>query len=124
VQQEHTVPALPIAALGLAAMPAVLATPVLVAVVEYACILHIAALAPEAGLSVGTAVTIEHTAPTPVGLTVTVATELVDVRGRLLTFAFTAHDGIDAIGSGRHTRAIISRARLEDRLAEKRLRTG
>lgn len=124
VRREHTVPALPLAAPALAAMPEVLATPVLVAIVELACIEHIAALDPAAGLSVGASVTIEHTAPTSVGLTVTVATELIDVRGRLLTFAFSAHDGLDAIGSGRHTRALVTRARLDERLAEKRSRMG
>ena len=122
VRREHTVPALPIASSGLAAMPDVLATPMLVAMAECACAAHLASLAGADVLSLGTEVQIAHTAATPVGLTVTLTTEIVAVDGRLVSFAFTAHDGIEAAGGGRHTRAIVARERFAQRLAEKRAR--
>ncbi len=122
VTEAHTVPALPIAGAGLEAMPAVLATPMLVAMAECACAAHLAALAGPEPLSLGTEVSISHTAATPVGLTVTITTELIAVEGRLLTFAFAAHDGVEAAGHGRHTRAIVAPDRFAQRLAEKRSR--
>ena len=124
VGPEHTVPRLPIDSPGLARMPEVLATPMLVAMAECACAAHLAALAGPEVLSLGTEVTIAHTAATPVGLTVTITTELAATDGRRVTFAFTAHDGLDEAGSGRHTRAIVAPERVAQRLAEKRARSG
>lgn len=124
VRPAHTVPALPVESAGLAAMPQVLATPMLVAMAECACAEHLAVLAGADVLSLGTAVQIAHTAATPVGMTVTLTTELETVDGRLVTFRFAAHDGIDAAGHGRHTRALVSRERFAQRLAEKRAQAG
>ena len=42
--------------------------------------------------SVGTKLELEHTAPTPVGMTVTCESELVAVEGRKLTFKVALHD--------------------------------
>lgn len=124
VRPEHTVPAVPIPSPVLAAIPEVLATPMLIAMAECACTEHLVALAGEPVLSLGTAVEIAHTAATPVGMTVTVTTELLTVNGRLVTFAFAAHDGQEAVGHGRHTRALVGRERFAQRLAEKRARAG
>ena len=124
VRPEHTVPALPIASPGLDRMPPVLATPMLVGMAECACAIHLATLAGPDVFSLGSEVTIAHTAATPVGFTVTLTTELLAVDGRSVTFAFTAHDGIDAAGAGRHTRIIVGRERFAERLAEKRARAG
>jgi fluoroacetyl-CoA thioesterase len=122
VTAAHTVPALPIADAGLDAMPPVLATPMLVAMAECACAAHLATLLDPAPLSLGTEVTVSHTAATPVGLTLTITTELVAAEGRRLTFAFEAHDGVETAGHGRHTRAIVARDRFAQLLAEKRSR--
>lgn len=122
VRPEHTVPALPIASPGLDRMPPVLATPMLVGMAECACAIHLATLAGPEVLSLGTEVTIAHTAATPVGFTVTLTTELLAVDGRTVTFAFNAHDGIDAAGAGRHTRILVAPDRFAARLAEKQAR--
>ena len=124
VRAEHTVPALPIASAGLAAMPEVLATPMLVAMAECACAAHLAGLGDPEVLSLGTEVQISHTAATPVGLTLTITTRLVAVDGRSVMFLFTAHDGVDAAGHGRHTRSVVRRERFAQWLAEKRARVG
>ena len=94
----------------------------LVAMAECACAAHLASLAGADVLSLGTEVQITHTAATPPGLTLTLTTEIVAVDGRQVTFTFTAHDGIEAAGAGRHTRAIVARERFAQRLAEKRAR--
>lgn len=122
VERAHTVPALPIGSAAAKAMPEVLATPVLVAFVEQTCIEHIAALLPDAPMSLGVSVQLDHTAATPVGFTVTIATELVEVRGRTAVFRFTARDQIDEIGSGRHARVLVERERLLQRIAAKAAR--
>ncbi|MDA8250825.1 MAG: hypothetical protein M0Z28_16865 [Rhodospirillales bacterium] len=122
VRREHTVPALPVAFPGLATMPEVLATPLLVGMAECACAEHLATLIGAEQLSLGTEVVIAHTAATPVGLTITLTTELMAVDGRSVTFAFSAHDGLDEAGRGRHTRMLVGRERFAQRLAEKRAR--
>lgn len=124
VRLEHTVPMLPVDSPALGGMPEVLATPMLVAMIECACGEHLAALAGADQLSLGTEVQITHTAATPVGLTMTITTELVAAEGRSVTFAFVAHDGLDEAGRGRHTRVVVSRARFAERLTEKRTRAG
>ena len=124
VAREHTVPALPLVSPSVTGMPEVLATPVLVAMVECACAEHMLDVAPDIGLSLGVVVEIEHTAATPVGFTVTLTSELVSLDGRQVTFKYSAHDGVDAIGAGRDVRAVVPRARFEQRLAEKRSRAS
>lgn len=124
VRPEHTVPALPVAFPGLAAMPEVLATPMLLGMAECACAEHLATLIGPGQLSLGTGAAITHIAATPVGFTVTLTTELVAVEGRSVTFDFTAHDGLDEAGRGRHTRMLVGRERFAQRLAEKRARGG
>ena len=45
--------------------------------------------------------------------------ELVEVKGKSLTFKVTCHDETGLIGEGRHQRAIIDLRRFEERLATK-----
>ena len=64
----------------------VFATPALVALAEKTCWMSVADALGEGNGSVGTKLELEHTAPTPVGMTVTCESELVAVEGRKLTF--------------------------------------
>ena len=64
----------------------VFATPALVALAEKTCWMSVADALDEGCGSVGTKLELEHTAPTPVGMTVTCHSELVAVEGRKLTF--------------------------------------
>ena len=52
----------------------------------------------------GTKLELEHTAPTPVGMTVTCESELVAVEGRKLTFKVALHDEKGPVGGGTHER--------------------
>ncbi len=101
-------------------MPAVFATGYLVALAEWACIELVKPhLDWPREQSLGTHVNLSHTAATPPGLTVEVRTRLTAVEGRKLTFAVSAHDGIDPISEGTHERQVISAERFMARIAEK-----
>ena len=101
-------------------MPAVLATGYLVALAEWACIELIKPhLDWPAEQSLGTHVSLSHTAATPPGMTVEIRTRLESVEGRKLTFRVTAHDGVDAISSGTHERHVIDAARFSRKVADK-----
>ena len=62
---------------------------------------------------------VSHTAATPPGLTVTVEAEWVAVDGARLSFKVKAHDGVDAIGEGRHQRYVVRWEKFNERVAEK-----
>src|SRR4051812_47294374 len=76
-------------------MPAVLATPWLVAHLEYAA-RHVLepCLGPDER-SVGTFVEVEHLAPVPEGFTVTCRARVIHVDGPVVTFQVEAHDGVE-----------------------------
>ena len=97
----------------------VLATPVLAAFCEETARGVVDPLLADGETSVGTAIELTHTAPTPPGLSVTVTARLTAVDGRRLTFEVEARDGVEPIGRARHERAIVERERFEHRVAEK-----
>ncbi len=70
----------------------VFATPALVALAEKTCWMSVAAALEAGSGTVGTRLELEHTAPTPVGMTVTCESELVAVEGRKLVFKVSLHD--------------------------------
>lgn len=61
----------------------------------------------------------EHLAPTPKGWSVQIEAELRAVEGKILTFDVSAHDGQDEVFRGRHTRAVVDRARFVANLTRK-----
>ena len=90
----------------------VFATPALVALAEKTCWMSVADALGEGNGSVGTKLELEHTAPTPVGMTVTRESELVAVEGRKLTFKVTLHDEKGPVGGGTHERFVINNAKF------------
>jgi fluoroacetyl-CoA thioesterase len=100
-------------------MPAVFATGFMVGLMEWTCMQLLAPhLDPGEG-SLGVHVDVSHTAATPPGLTVMVEAECVAVDGPRVTFKVTAHDGVDAIGEGRHQRFIVNWPTFNARVAQK-----
>ena len=86
----------------------VFATPSMIALMEQTCQKSVAdALEPGQG-TVGTHLDISHDAATPLGMKVTVDSELVEVDGRKLVFAVKAYDECGLIGQGKHERFIIN----------------
>lgn len=97
----------------------VFASPMMVTAFEAACVACVEHLLPNGFQTLGTHLDVAHTAPTPEGLTVTATASLTSVLGRKLTFAVTAHDGTETIGSGTHTRIIVDTPRFLARVAAK-----
>lgn len=101
-------------------MPAVLATPWLVAHLEYAARHAIAPCLDDHERSVGTYVEVEHLAPVPEGLTVVCRARVVMAVGPVVTFQVEAHDGTEPVARGLHRRRVIDVDRFARRLARKR----
>lgn len=101
------------AALGSGDLP-VLATPRLLAWCEAATC---AALdLPDGSTSVGTRVSLEHLAASPVGASVTVTASVAYVDGRLLRFTVEARSGEKLVGSAEVTRVVVDAERFMSRL--------
>lgn len=84
----------------------VLATPMMVALMENAAIK--ALNLPEDQTSVGTYLDVKHLAATPVGMKVWAEAEVVEVDGRKLVYKLEAYDEQEKIGEGRHERFIVN----------------
>ena len=97
----------------------VLATPVMVNLMEAATLQAVEGLLPPGHQTVGTHLDITHTAATPVGMRVKAHAELTRVDKRTLTFSVHAEDQKERIGGGIHERIIIDLARFDIRLQEK-----
>ena len=103
-------------ALGSGSLP-VLATPRLLAWCEAATCAAVAPVVPEGATSVGTRVSLEHLAASPVGAEVTVTAEPAYADGRLHRFTVSArHRGGKLVGSGEVTRVVVDAERFLSRL--------
>lgn len=100
----------------------VFASPMLVALMEAAAVDCVEKLLPAGHSTLGVRLDVTHSAPTPAGLTVTATAELTTIEGRKLTFKLDAHDGIERIGSGTHTRVVVDTHRFLARVAAKSAR--
>ena len=92
----------------------VFGTPYLVAMMENAAFTCLQAELPEGKSSVGTKVNIDHSAPTPLGMSVTARAEVVGIspNGKLIDFRVSAWDEAGPISEGTHQRAVIDLARF------------
>ena len=95
----------------------VLATPVMIARMEAAAVDCVEHLLQAGHTSLGIHVAIDHTAPTPMGRTVTATAELIEIKGRRLFFRLQADDGVRTIGAGQHTRAVVEIEDFRKRLS-------
>lgn len=97
----------------------VLATPVLVMLLEEAALNAVEGLLPPGHQTVGTRLDISHTAATPVGMRVTAHAEVTKVEGRKLIFRVWADDEVEQIGAGTHERIIVNVERFDVRTQAK-----
>lgn len=104
-------------------LPEAYGTPLMIYLMEVAAGDAIQPFLPEGWASVGVAVSIRHLAPTPVGRTVTASATVTAVDENSITFAVSAHDGVEPIGTGTHVRAPIELRRFSRRLEAKARRT-
>jgi predicted thioesterase len=98
---------------------AVLATPVMINVIEAAALAAVEHLLPAGHQSLGIRLDISHTAATPVGLRVIATAEVTRVEGRTISFHVTARDEFQPIGGGSHERVVVSVARFDERVQRK-----
>jgi predicted thioesterase len=97
----------------------VLATPVMIALMEEAARTSVDPNVEPGQMSVGVNLNVSHLAATPIGMAVNARAELLGVDGRKLTFKVEAYDEKEKIGEGNHTRAIINLERFMSRVHEK-----
>ncbi len=120
IPESKTVPALYPESPEFLAMPEVFATGYLVGFLEWACIMCLKPhLEWPQEQSLGTHINISHEAATPPGLEVTATVEITAVDRRRITFAVSAHDGIDLIARGTHERFVIDKARFDNKISSK-----
>jgi predicted thioesterase len=97
----------------------VLGTPALVGFIEDVALAAMAHALQPGQHTVGTAVDIEHLAPTPIGAEVTVHAEITAWEGRRVDFRVRACDAHEEIARGRHTRYVVDGDRFARRVARK-----
>jgi predicted thioesterase len=98
---------------------AVLATPVMINLIEAAALAAVEQLLPAGHQSLGIHLDVSHTAATPIGLRVTATAEVLRVEGRTITFRVDARDEFEPIGGGTHQRVVVSVARFDERVQHK-----
>lgn len=92
----------------------VLATPAVAALMEGAAAELAQSLLDNDELTtVGTAISIEHTSPTPLGAEVEAEARLVKTEGRLFFFELTARDNAGEIAKGTHTRVSVKAEKFQ-----------
>ena len=96
-----------------------LATPVMINLIEAAALAAVEHLLPAGHQSLGIHLDVSHVAATPVGLRVTATAEVVGVEGRTISFRVEARDERERIGGGTHARVVVSVARFDERVQRK-----
>jgi fluoroacetyl-CoA thioesterase len=99
-----------------ATLPPVLATPVMIMVMENAALNAIRPYLDPGESAVGSMVDVRHTAPTPVDREVTGEAIVTRVEGRQIEFSVRATEGAREIGVGSHRRIAIDVAKFIERL--------
>ena len=102
-----------------AMLPPVLATPIMIMMMENAALNAIKPYLDANQSALGTRVDVRHLAATPAGRSVTANAEVTKVDGRHIEFRIDAMDGTEQIGAGIHERMIIDLARFTERLKSK-----
>jgi len=97
----------------------VLATPMMINLMENAAWRAVQSQLAEGDTTVGMVVNVRHLAATPVGGHVTATAELVEIDGRRLVFQVSAHDDSGLIGDGTHERVIVHLARFLERVSKR-----
>lgn len=113
VADEHTAPRVG------SGRVAVLATPVMINLIEAAALDAAEHDLPDGHQSLGTHLDVRHIAATPVGMRATARAELVGVDGRTLRFRVEVHDERELIGDGTHERVVVNVQRFVARVERK-----
>jgi predicted thioesterase len=113
VSDEHTAPRVGSGAVH------VLATPVMINLIEAAALDAIERLLPPGYQSLGTLLNVRHIAATPVGMRVRARATVERVDGRTVYFRVEAHDERELIGEGTHERVVVNVSKFDQRVRRK-----
>ena len=97
----------------------VLATPMMMALMENAAMMAVAPYLEDGQSTVGGQISSSHLKPTGLGHIVTATAELVEIDGRKLRFKVSASDEAGVIGEGEHLRFVISREKFMSKVTAK-----
>jgi predicted thioesterase len=97
----------------------VLATPVMINLIEAAALAAIEHLLPPGHQSLGTRLDVRHIAATPVGMKIFASATVESVSGRTVTFRVEARDEKELIGDGLHERVVVNVAKFDQRVQRK-----
>jgi fluoroacetyl-CoA thioesterase len=100
-------------------LPPVLATPVMIMVMENAALNAIKPYLAAGESALGTRVDVRHLAPTPAGRQVSGEAQVTRVDGRRIEFSVRATDGAEEIGVGTHERVVILLAKIAEKMKTK-----
>ena len=102
-----------------ATLPPILATPVMIMIMENAALNAIKPFLGAGESALGTHVDVRHLLATPAGRRVTGEAEVTKVDGRRIEFRIRATDGTEEIGVGTHERMVIDLAQFSERMKAK-----
>ncbi len=97
----------------------VLATPIMIALMEKCCMETVKPHLEDGQDTVGTHVNVSHVSATPVGMDVRIECELIEIDRRRLVFKVIANDERGLIGEGLHERFIIDVAKFSAKVNAK-----
>jgi len=97
----------------------VLATPVMINLMEAAALDAIEALLPAGHQSLGTQLNVGHYAATPVGMALRATAVVTRLEGRTIEFRVEAFDERERVGDGTHTRVVVNVERFDQRIQRK-----
>jgi fluoroacetyl-CoA thioesterase len=113
VGAEHTAPRIG------SGRVAVLATPVMINLIEAAALAAIEDQLPVGFQSLGIHLDVRHFAATPAGMRVTATAEVIAIDGRTVSFRVEARDDREIIGDGTHQRVVVNVDRFDERVQRK-----
>jgi len=113
VGEEHTAPRIGSGRVH------VLATPVMINLMEAAALAAVEHLLPVGHQSLGTHLSVGHYAATPVGMRLRATAEVARIDGRNIEFRVEAHDEVERIGDGTHVRVVVNVERFDQRVQRK-----
>ena len=97
----------------------VLATPVMINLMEAAALDAIERLLPPGHQSLGTQLNVGHYAATPVGMGLRASAVVTKVEGRNIEFRVEAFDERERVGDGTHARVVVNVERFDARVQRK-----
>ena len=113
VGEEHTAPRIGSGKVH------VLATPVMINLIEAAALDAVEHLLQPGYQILGTLLNVRHIAATPVGMRVTATAVVEAVSGRTISFRVEARDERELIGEGTHERVVVNVTKFDQRVQRK-----